>query len=123
MSQDAAHVKAQHERLARKDTKSIKEIHAHLNLQTPHSPIAYEGEECPKIESFEERMAHFDMENPLQSWYRDISFGGFSYGFDSGVGTSHTQPPPFSSPPRNDKENEESGEESEDGEYWSQSCG
>jgi hypothetical protein len=93
-------------------TQSVKEIHAHLNLRLPRSPIASEGEENPKIESFEERVTCFDMENPVQQWYGDMSFGGFCYGFDSGAGTSHTQPPPFTSPPRNDEENEESGEES-----------
>jgi hypothetical protein len=56
-------VKAQHERCARrKDIKSMKEIHAHLNLQPPCSPIASEGEESPDIESFEERIARFDEE-------------------------------------------------------------
>jgi AraC-like DNA-binding protein len=54
-SQYVADVKAQHERRAkRKDTKSVKEIHDHLNLQPPRSPIASEGEESPDIESFEE---------------------------------------------------------------------
>jgi hypothetical protein len=60
-------VKAQQERRARrKDTKSMKEIHAHLNLQPPHSPIASEGEESLKIESFEERIAHLDEETLVQ---------------------------------------------------------
>jgi hypothetical protein len=50
-------VKTQLERRAqKKDTKSIKEIHVHLNLQPPLSPIASEGEESPEIESFEERL-------------------------------------------------------------------
>jgi hypothetical protein len=66
-SQHVADVKAQHERRARrKDTKSIKEIHTHLNLEPPHSPIASEGEESPEIESFEERIARFDIETPMQ---------------------------------------------------------
>jgi hypothetical protein len=60
-------VKAQHERRARrKDTKSAKEICAHLNLQPPHSSIASEREESPEIESFEERIARFDVETPVQ---------------------------------------------------------
>jgi hypothetical protein len=60
-------VKAQHERRARrKDTKSVKEIHAHLNLQPPHSLIASEGEESLEIESFKERIARFDVETPVQ---------------------------------------------------------
>jgi hypothetical protein len=62
-SDHAADVKAQHERRARKnDTKSMKEIHSHLNLQPPRSPIASKGEESPEIESFEERIARFDVE-------------------------------------------------------------
>jgi hypothetical protein len=93
-----------------------EEIHAHLILQSLRSPIASKGEERPKIESFEERVACFDTENPMQQWYGDMSFGGFSYGFDSGAGMSHTQPAPFASPPHNDEENEESGERSEDDE-------
>jgi hypothetical protein len=46
-----------------KITKSVKEKCTHLNLQPPSSPIASEGEESPKIESFEERIAHFDERN------------------------------------------------------------
>jgi hypothetical protein len=48
-----------------KITKPVKEIHTHLNLQPPSSPIAFEGEESPKIETFEERIAHFDEETLL----------------------------------------------------------
>jgi hypothetical protein len=60
-SQHDTKVKAQHERCARrKDTKSVKEIQANLNLQPPRFPIASEGEESPYIKSFEERIAHFD---------------------------------------------------------------
>jgi hypothetical protein len=40
----------------------VKENHAHLNLQPPHSPIASEGEESLKIESFKEMIARFDVE-------------------------------------------------------------
>jgi hypothetical protein len=66
-SQQSADVKAQHERRARrKDTKSVKEIRAHLNLQPPHSLIASEGEESLEIESFKERIARFDVETPVQ---------------------------------------------------------
>jgi hypothetical protein len=66
-SQQAADVKAQHERHERKKiTKSVKEIHAHLNLQPSSSPIASEGEESPKIESFEERIVRFEDETPMQ---------------------------------------------------------
>jgi hypothetical protein len=79
-SQHTADVKAQHERHAgRKDTKSVKENHSHLNLQPPHSPIASEGEESPEIESFEERIARFDIETLVQQWYGDTSFSGFGF--------------------------------------------
>jgi hypothetical protein len=60
-------VNAQHERRAKKkDTKSVKEIHSHLNLQPPHSPTASEGEESPEIETFEERIARCDIETLVQ---------------------------------------------------------
>jgi hypothetical protein len=66
-SQHAADVMFQHERRKRnKITKSMKEICAHLNLQPPSSPIASEGEESPKNESLEERIARFDDETPVQ---------------------------------------------------------
>jgi hypothetical protein len=115
-SQHSADVKAQHERRARrKDTKLVKEIRAHLNLQPPHSPIASEGEESPDVESFEERLARFDTENPVQRWYGDMSFGGFSYGFESGAGTSRPHPPLFDSTPlAQTQDNEEEGENEED---------
>jgi hypothetical protein len=65
-SQHAAGVRAQHERCERrKITKSVKEIRTHLNLQSPSSPIASEGEKSPEIESFEERIARFDEETPV----------------------------------------------------------
>jgi hypothetical protein len=51
---------------AKKITKSVKEIHAHLDLQPSSSPIASEGEESPEIESFEETIACFDEETPIQ---------------------------------------------------------
>jgi hypothetical protein len=67
-SQHAADVKAQHERReGKKITKSVKEIRAHLDLQPPSSPIEFEGEESPEIESFEEWIAHFD-EETLVLW-------------------------------------------------------
>jgi hypothetical protein len=61
-------------------------------------------------------VAHFDTENLVQQWYGDTSFGGLSYGFDSGAGTSHSQPPPCASPPHNDEEGEECEEGSDDDE-------
>jgi hypothetical protein len=42
----------------------VKEIRAHLDLQSPRSPIASKGEESPEIESFKERIARFDEEMP-----------------------------------------------------------
>jgi hypothetical protein len=61
MSQHAADVKAQRERRAtKKGSKSVKEIHAHLNLQPLTLPLP--REESLKIESFEERIARFDVE-------------------------------------------------------------
>jgi hypothetical protein len=66
-SQPVADVKAQHEKHARKkDTKSVKEIHSHLNLQPPRSPIASKGEPSPNIESFKKRIAQFDEETLVQ---------------------------------------------------------
>jgi hypothetical protein len=117
-SQHAADVKALHERRARKkDTKSVKEIHSHLNLQPPRSPIASEGEESPEIESFEERLTHYEVENPVQQWYGDASFNDFEFGYGGAGSSSH--PPPFDSPPahtHNDEDHEESGDEDEDDE-------
>jgi hypothetical protein len=104
-SQHAADVKAQHEHRAWKDTKSIKEIHAHLNLYPPRSPIASKGEESSKIESFEERVARYEVENLVQQWYGDASFSGFGFGYGGEVSPS-SHPPPFGSPslanPQND---------------------
>jgi hypothetical protein len=65
----------------KKITKSVKEICTHLNLQSPSSPIASEGEESPEIESFEERIARFDGETLVQQWYGDASFSGFSFNY------------------------------------------
>jgi hypothetical protein len=44
----------------------MKEIRAHLNLQPPSSPIAFDGEESQKIESFDERIARFDDKTLVQ---------------------------------------------------------
>jgi hypothetical protein len=117
-SQHTTNVKAQHERRARrKDTKSIKEFHTQLNLEPPHSSIASEGEESPEIESFEERIARFDVETPVQQWYRDASSSslGFDYGGMAGASSSH--PPPFDSPPpaqTHDDDGEDEDEEEDD---------
>jgi hypothetical protein len=99
-SQHAINVKAHHERRKRKKiTKSMKEICAHLNLQPPSSPIASEGEERLEIESFEESIARFDEETPMQQWYGDASFSGFGFDYDGMVGASSSHAPPFDSPP------------------------
>jgi hypothetical protein len=109
-SQHAADVKAHHERHAReKDTKSMKEIHSHLNLQPPRSPIASAGEESPKIESFEERIARFDVETPVQQLYGDTSFSGF--GYSSMVGASSSHHDPFDSPAPTQTHDDEEEEE------------
>jgi hypothetical protein len=99
-SQHAADVRAQHERRERrKITKSVKEIHTHLNLQPPSSPIVSEGEESPEIETFEERIAHFDEETPVQQWFGDASFSDFGFDYDGMAGASSSHPPPVDSPP------------------------
>jgi hypothetical protein len=111
-------VKVQHERRARrKDTKSIKEIRAHLNLEPPHSLIASDGEESPAIESFEERIARFDVETPVQQWYGDASFSSFGFDYGGMAGASSSHPPPFDSPPlaqTHDDDGEDEGEEEDD---------
>jgi hypothetical protein len=67
-----------------------------LNLQSPSSPIASEGEESMEIE------------------YGDTSFSGFNFDYDSIGGTSPSHPPPFKLPPlvhSHDDEEEEKGKE------------
>jgi AraC-like DNA-binding protein len=99
-SQYAADVRAQHERReSRKITKSVKEIHTHLNLQPPSSPNVSEGEESPEIEAFEERIAHFDEETPVQQWFGDASFSDFGFDYGGMAGASSSHPPPVDSPP------------------------
>jgi hypothetical protein len=77
----------------------MKEIHTHLNLQPPSFSIASEGEESPKIKSFEEMIARFDTETPVQQWYNDASFSGFDFDYGGMAGASSSHPPPFDSPP------------------------
>jgi hypothetical protein len=69
----------------------MKGIHAHLNLQPPHSSIASKGEGSIEIESFEERVSRFDVETLVQQWYGDASFSSFSfdYGGMAGASSSH----------------------------------
>jgi hypothetical protein len=88
----------------------VKEICAHLNLQPPSSLIASEGEESPKIESFEERIACFDNETPVQQWYGDASFSGFGFDYGGMAGASSSHPPPFDSPPLANPQNDEESE-------------
>jgi hypothetical protein len=68
-------------------------------LAAPSSPIASEGEESPEIESFEERIARFEDETPVQQWYGEASFNDFSFNYDGMAGASSSHPPPFDSPP------------------------
>jgi hypothetical protein len=93
-SQHATDVRAQYERRERrKITKSVKEIHTHFNLQPPSSPIASEGEENPEIKTFEERIARFDEETPVQQWFGDASFSDFGFDYGGMVGASSSHPP------------------------------
>jgi hypothetical protein len=114
-SQHVTDVNTQYERRARrKDTKSIKEIHAHLNLEPPHSLIAFVGEDSPNIESFKERVACFDEEVLVHQWYGDMSFSDFSFDYDGMAGASSSHPPHFDSPPSaqtHDDDDEEEGDE------------
>jgi hypothetical protein len=99
-SQHATDVRGQHERHERrKIIKSVKEIRTHLNLQSPNSPIASEGEVIPEIESFKERISHFDEETLMQQWYSDASFSGFSFDYGGMARASLSHPPPVDSPP------------------------
>jgi hypothetical protein len=93
-----------------KITKLVKEIHTHLNLQPPSSPIASEGEESPEIESFEQRIARFDEETPVQQWYGDVSFSGFGFDYGGMARASSSHPPLFDSPPPANLRNVEESE-------------
>jgi hypothetical protein len=114
-SQHAADVRAQHERYERrKITKSVKEIHNHLNLQPPSSSISFEGKESPEIESFEERIARFDEETPVQQWYSDVSFSGFNFDYGGITGASSSHPPLIDSPPPANPQHIEESEDEDD---------
>ncbi len=89
----------------------MKEIHTHLNLQPPRSPIASEGEESMEIESFKERIAHFDVETPVQQWYSDASFSSFGFDYGGMAGASSSHPPPAN--PQNVVENEDKDDDDE----------
>jgi hypothetical protein len=97
-----------------KEGKSVKEICTHLNLQPPSSPNAFEGDESPEIESFEERIACFDDETPVQQWYGDASFSGFSFDYSGMAGASSSHPPPFDSPPPANPQNVVESEDEDD---------
>jgi hypothetical protein len=114
-SQHAADVRAQHERRERrKITKSVKEIRTHLNLHPPSSPTASEGEEIPKIETFEERITRFDEETPVQQWYGDVSFSGFDFDYGGMARASSSHPPLIDSPSLTNSQNVEKSEDDED---------
>jgi hypothetical protein len=99
-SEHAADVRAQLERRQRsKITKSVKEVHTHLNLQPPSSLIASKGEESPGIESFKERIACFDDETPVQQWYGDASLSSPGFGYGGMPGASSSHPALFDSAP------------------------
>jgi hypothetical protein len=85
-------------------------------LQPPHSPIDSERKENTEIESFEERIDHFDIETPVQQWYSDTSFSGFGFDYGGSADPSSSHPPPFDSPPAHTHNDEESREEDEDDE-------
>jgi hypothetical protein len=75
------------------------------------------GEESLDIETFEERVARFDVETPVQQCYGDAIFTNFRFDYGGMAGASSSHPPPFdSSPPAqaHDDEGEESGEEEDD---------
>jgi hypothetical protein len=114
-SQHTVDVRAQHERSERrKITKSVKEIHAHLNLQPPSFPIASEGEESPKNETFEERIARFDEKTLVQQWYGDASFSSFGFDYGGIAGASSSRPPPVDSPPLANPQNVEGSDDDDD---------
>jgi hypothetical protein len=88
-------------------------------LAAPSSPIAFEGEESLEIESFEEWIARFDEETPVQQWYGNVSFSGFNFDYSGMAGASSSHPPLFESPPpthTHDEEEEEEGEQEDDDE-------
>jgi hypothetical protein len=61
-------------------------------LAAPSPPIASEGEEGLEIESFEEWIACFDEETPVQQWYGDASFSGFGFDYGGMAGASSSHP-------------------------------
>jgi hypothetical protein len=65
-------------------------------------------------------VARFEVENPVQYLYGDTSFSGFGFDYSGATSPSSSNPLLFDSPPlahpQNNEDNEESGDESEDGE-------
>jgi hypothetical protein len=103
----------------KKERHQVSKRYLHsLELGAPSFFDCIQGEESPEIESFEERIARFDVETMLQQWYGYASFSGF--GFDNGgmAGASSSHPPPFDSPPpsHTHHEGEDEGEQDEDDE-------
>jgi hypothetical protein len=82
-----------------------------LGLTTTSFSHCLRGEESPDIETFEEIIAHFDEDTPMQQWYGDVSFSGFGFDLGGIVSASSSHPPPFDSPPANPQDDEESEEE------------
>jgi hypothetical protein len=66
---------------------------------------------------FEERIAHFDGEIPVQQWYGDTSVSGLSFVYGGMGSASSSHPSPFESTPLvHTHEEEEEEEEEEEGE-------
>jgi hypothetical protein len=99
----------------KKKNHQISERNTHsLKLVAPSSPIASDGEESLKIESFEEKIARFDEETLVQQWYDDVSFSGFGFDYGGMLGASSSHPPPFDSPPPANPQNVVESEDNDD---------
>jgi len=97
--QSAIEVRMHHERQERKkNTRRLKEIHSHLNLQPPCSPIGSEGDES-EVETFEHQMQSLDQEDPFAMTYGSQSSSEV-FGFSSGTFAAPPPPPPPSRPPQ-----------------------
>jgi hypothetical protein len=84
--------KKENHQISKRNTRSPE-------LAAPSSPIVFEGEESPGIESFEERIARFEVETLVQQWYGEASFSGSSFDYYGMAGASSSHPPPFDPPP------------------------
>jgi hypothetical protein len=77
----------------------------------------FEDEKSSKIETFEEMIARFDQETPVQQWYGDTSFSGFGFDYGGMAEASSSHPPPvYSPPPANPQNIEESDDKDDDDE-------